>query len=80
MARIDPTGETLAVEDLGSGVLTNNSSEEVRYTKVKEIDYSNDNVDACMLWEPNLPFQKGEYQVEIFNKGFLSGQGAFKLK
>lgn len=77
---IDPTGETLAVEDLGSGVLTSNGGEDIRYTKVKEIDYSNEDVEACMLWEPNLPFQKGEYNVEIYNKGFLCGKGNFKLK
>ena len=77
---IDPTGETLAIEDLGSGVLTSNTNEDVRFTKAKELDYSNDDVEACMLWEPNVPFQKGDYQVEIYNKGFLSGKGAFKLK
>ncbi|MEM9823550.1 MAG: hypothetical protein AAF985_20870 [Bacteroidota bacterium] len=77
---IDPTGETLAIEDLGSGVLTSNNNEDIRYTKVKEIDYSNQDVEACMLWEPNVPFQKGDYQVEIYNKGFLCGKGDFKLK
>ncbi|MEM8909036.1 MAG: hypothetical protein AAGD05_14415 [Bacteroidota bacterium] len=77
---IDPTGETLAIEDLGSGVLTSNTGEDVRFTKVKELDYSNGDVEACMLWEPNTPFAKGEYGVEIYNKGFVCGQGTFKLK
>ncbi len=78
---IGPTGETLAVEDLGSGILTSTvSGEEIRYTKVKEIDYNNGEVEACMLWQPNTEFSKGNYEVEIFNKGFVAGKGTFSLK
>ncbi len=77
---INPTGETLAVEDLGSGILTSNMDEEIRYTKVKEIDYTNEATQACMLWEPNTEFQEGEYKVEVYNKGFLAGKGSFELK
>ncbi|MEL6863869.1 MAG: hypothetical protein AAFP19_05595, partial [Bacteroidota bacterium] len=78
---INPLGETLAVEDLGSGVMTNAASnEEIRYTQVKELDYGNDEVNACMFWEPNTSFQKGTYEVEIYNKGYLAGKGSFTLK
>jgi len=77
---INPVGETLAVEDLGSGILTSNMSEDIRYTKVKEIDYNNEETQACMLWEPNTEFQKGKYNVEVYNKGFLAGKGSFELK
>jgi len=77
---INPTGETLAVENLGSGILTSSVKEEIRYTKVKEIDYSNEATQACMLWEPNTEFQQGEYKVEVYNKGFLAGKGSFELK
>ena len=78
---IDPTGVTLAVEDLGSGVLTSNvKNEEIRSTKVKEIDYNNETTEACMLWEPNTEFQQGVYNIEVFNKGFMAGKGSFELK
>ena len=78
---INPLGETLAVEDLGSGVMTNKSSnEEVRFTQYKDVDYTNEEMMTCFLWEPNTSFQKGEYEVEIYNKGHLSGKGNFKLK
>lgn len=78
---INPTGETLAVESLGSGVMTSSmTSEEIRYTKVKEIDYNNETTEACMLWEPSTEFQKGEYKIEVYNKGFLAGKGSFELK
>jgi len=78
---INPLGETLAVEDLGSGVMTNHSTnEEVRYTQYKDVDYANEEMMTCFLWEPNTSFQKGEYEVEIYNKGHLAGRGNFKLK
>ncbi|MEM1323927.1 MAG: hypothetical protein AAGG75_26945 [Bacteroidota bacterium] len=78
---INPLGETLAVEDLGSGVMTNTATnEEIRFTQAKDLDYNNDDMVACFLWEPNTAFSKGEYEVEVYNKGFLAGKGNFRLK
>ncbi len=78
---INPIGETLAIEDLGSGTTTNSKTgEEIRYTHIQEVDYSNEEMEACFLWKPNVPFAKGKYEVEIFNKGFLTGTGTFELK
>lgn len=78
---INPLGETLAVEELGSGVITNESTrEQIRFTQVKEYDYNRDEKTLCLLWQPNLSFSKGNYEVEIYNKGYLSGKGDFQLK
>ncbi|MBR9922080.1 MAG: hypothetical protein GYB31_14670 [Bacteroidetes bacterium] len=78
---INPVGETLAIEELGSGIMTNSqTNEQIRYTQVKEYDYSQDATQLCFLWEPNLGFQEGTYEVEIYNKGFLAGAGSFELK
>lgn len=79
---INPLGETLAIEDMGSGMLTDKKSgEEIRYTKMEEIDYNNDEAQSCILWAPtNASFMKGEYKVEVYNKGFLSGTGKMTLK
>ncbi|RMF27486.1 MAG: hypothetical protein D6765_07470 [Bacteroidetes bacterium] len=78
---INPIGETLAIDDLGSGVLINRSTnEEVRYTQVTEYEYENDETQLCFDWGPNMSFQPGEYKVEIYNKGHLAGSGTFRLK
>ncbi|MEM9921444.1 MAG: hypothetical protein AAF990_25305 [Bacteroidota bacterium] len=78
---LNPLGETLAVEDLGSGVMTNSSTnEEVRYTQVKEVEYNNEEMATCLFWEPNTSFSKGKYDVEIYNKGHLAGTSSFTLK
>ena len=77
---INPAGETMAVEELGSGTITTNADEEIRYTSVHEIPYNGDEVTSCLRWQPELAFQPGTYEVEIYNKGHLSGKGSFTLK
>ena len=78
---MSPLGETLSVEELGSGIITNQKTgEEVKYTQVKEYEYQNDATELCFEWEPNVPFQKGKYLVEIYNKGHIAGKGDFELK
>lgn len=78
---INPLGETLAMEDMGSGVMTNNANQEqVLYTQAKEMDYSGEAGNLCTIWAPNQPLQEGNYEVEIYNKGHLAGTTSFRLK
>lgn len=79
---VNPLGETLAIEDMGSGMLTNKKTgEEVRFTKMEEIDYSNNEAQSCVVWAPtNASFTKGEYQIEVYNKGFQVGTTKLTLK
>ncbi len=78
---INPTGETLAIEEMGSGIMSgSDSKEQIRYTKVKEYDYSNDETQLCFLWEPKVAFESGTYNVEVYNKGYISGKGTFTFK
>lgn len=77
---VSPAGETLAIDDLGSGSIMSKAGENLTYTQVKEYDYANDEADLCFLWNPNSPFSPGSYNVEIYNKGYLAGIGAFELK
>lgn len=78
---VNPIGETMAVEELGSGkIVDKKTGDEVPFTQVKEYDYVNDEAELCFVWEPNMSFQRGEYQVEVYNKGHKSGAGTFSLK
>ncbi|MEY3051526.1 MAG: hypothetical protein RLY31_1311 [Bacteroidota bacterium] len=78
---VNPRGETLAIEDLGTSTLVNRKTgEKVSYTQVKEYDYANKEARLCFVWAPSLTFQPGSYDVEIYNKGYLAGTGAFELK
>jgi myosin heavy subunit len=78
---INPLGETMAIEELGSGIFTNNASgEQIRYTQIKDTDYDKSEQNLCTIWAPNQPFQSGNYSVEIYNKGYLAGSSTFKLR
>lgn len=78
---IDPTGATLAIESLGSGISQDKKNEqEFRYTTTATTNYQNGESNVCGAWQPGQNFVKGKYEVKIFNKGYLVGTGSFNLK
>lgn len=78
---IDPLGETVAREDMGSGVLTNKlDNTQVRYTTTGIIDYQNTDTEGCISWNFTDRLPKGMYDVEIYNNGFKVGKGNYKMK
>lgn len=77
---VDPLGETMVIEDLGSGILINSQGESIRYTNTATIEYSNTEKQVCIDWQPSMRFAKGIYEVEIYNKGYKAGSGSFRLK
>jgi hypothetical protein len=78
---VNPQGETIAIEDQGSGVLTNKlDNSQVRYTTSGEINYKNEDTNACIDWTLSEKLVKGDYKIEMFNNGFQVGKGSFLLK
>ncbi len=78
---INPLGETLAIEEMGSGVLVNAlTKEQVRYTKAVDHQYNNDVGEVCVTWDAPATLAKGEYGVQVYNKNYLAGEGKFTLK
>jgi hypothetical protein len=78
---INPHGEVMAIQDLGSGSMKlGNSSESIQYTQYVELDYKNGVIPGCVNWQPGIPFEIGKYEVEIYNKGFMAGKASFELK
>lgn len=78
---INPVGETVALEDLGSGVFTNEATgEQIRYTASADVDYDGAPSKQCTIWKSDQPYQKGYYDIEVYNKGFLAGSSQFRLK
>jgi regulator of replication initiation timing len=78
---VDPTGTPLANEALGSGVSQDKKAEaDFRYTTTATTNYTNGESEVCGGWQPGQNFVKGKYTVEVYNKGYLVGTGAFNLK
>lgn len=78
---IDPVGETVAREDMGSGVLTNKlDNTQVRYTASGIVQYNNEDTDGCVTWKFTDRLPKGMYDVEIYNNGFNVGKGTYRMK
>ena len=78
---INPLGETESIPSEGSGTLTNNATgTQIKYSTVAMADYKNDEVKACGKFANPGAMQKGVYQVEVYNKGYLVGTTTLKLK
>jgi len=78
---IDPIGETISVENAGSGVFYNMiTDQQMRYSFARNMDYNREEAENCFIWNPSIPLQKGTYEVEIYNKGYLAGKETFKLR
>ena len=78
---INPQGETIAIEDQGSGVLTNKlDNSQVRYTTSGNVTYNNEDTNACIDWTLAEKLVKGDYKIEMYNNGFPVGKGSFLLK
>ncbi len=78
---ISPAGETISSASEGGGVtIANMSNKEIRYTVAKSTDYRNDSLDTCANYESEDGFASGTYNIEVYNKGYLSGKTTFELK
>jgi len=78
---IDPTGAPLENESLGSGFENNKATKsKIKYTTSATCNYKNSISEVCGSWQPGQNFAKGAYSIEIYNKGFIVGTGAFNLK
>lgn len=78
---IDPIGETLAAERRGSGVIKVGLEEEqVRFSTVAKSGAASSEQEVCTEWNPGYKLKEGTYSVEVYNKGFLSGTGKFRLR
>lgn len=78
---ISPIGQTITMDDATqSGILTTAEGDQVRFSFTKEMDYNKVAQNVCVNWDPGMNFDKGNYQVEVYNKGHLAGAGTFRLR
>lgn len=78
----NPNGETISSASEGGGVtLLSDSNKEIRYTISTSATYNSQSTeDICVTYSTDNVFAKGDYTIEVYNKGYLSGKSTFKLK
>lgn len=78
---IDPLGETMSIESLGSGILIKEADQQpIKYTNRGVMTYENVDKQVCMEWKPGIAFPSGTYEIEVYNKGYLSGKTTARFK
>lgn len=78
---INPGGEVLSVESMGSGkFILSESQKETKYTTRATINYQGKKENYCMYWEQNSGFLSGDYNAELYNEGYLIGSSSFVLR
>lgn len=76
---VSPEGVTIT--DGSSGTFTMADSEkEAQYTFKETVDYEQKVIDQCVTWQQTNPYTPGNYQIELYYNGYLSGMGGFILK
>jgi myosin heavy subunit len=76
---VTPKGETIYNEANGSGIFKNKDNEEIRYTKVANLDFKGKNKNVCIYWTQEL-LDAGEYKALMYNDGYLVGESTVEFK
>ncbi len=77
----DPSGQTVAVESLGSGTFNTREGEEKTFTQKLDVNYvQNTRQTVTFDWKQDKDFSTGNYKIEVYNNGFKVGEGYRPLK
>ncbi|TVR81548.1 MAG: hypothetical protein EA412_02655 [Chitinophagaceae bacterium] len=78
---ISPEGSTIAVQNLGSGTFVNaETGEQMQFTTKADFDYQGDSRNLCVYWSQTAAFSGGNYNVEIYQSGYLIDKTEFSLR
>lgn len=75
---INPKGETIALADQGSGTISTANAEEIKFTRKADFTYDQVNKKVVVYWSQNIT-DAGTYKVEVYQNGYVIGQGAVTL-
>lgn len=73
---INPVGETLVDDEQGPGIFFNEKYQDLSfYTKMTEAATYQHGTSLTAEWRVAKPMMPGRYDAEIYNKGYLCGNG-----
>lgn len=78
----NPDGELLSNPSLGSGSFVNANGSNVNYSvsKTVNLEKGQELKDIVVDWNQATSYEKGNYQVEIYHKGYQIGNGTVALR
>jgi len=77
---INPKGETIALADQGSGTLKlADGGGDVQYSRSIDMDWDQTSQKKDIEWSQNIK-EPGMYKVEVYQSGYLVGNGSVDLK
>ncbi len=77
---IGPDGVTVHNQQIGGTFKKEADGTESKYTFSANYASPGKEEKVCTKYEPKMELQKGTYNIEIYNKGYLTGKGSFKLR
>lgn len=81
IAITSPDGNPVSINSLGSGKFLTRDEGEKPFTKKITINYTQGKSQQVNVeWSQKNTFQTGSYKVEVYNNGFLIGQGNVTFK
>jgi hypothetical protein len=77
-----PDGKLLSNAAYGSGITSDAEGNTLNYTLLKEVDLVKGRPvkDVMVDWRQESDYQKGSYNIGIYNEGYLIGTGNVILK
>ncbi|MBN9484169.1 MAG: hypothetical protein BGO70_11780 [Bacteroidetes bacterium 43-93] len=77
-----PNGNILSNAAYGSGVTETADGNSLNYTLLKQVDLVTDQPvkDVTVDWHQDSEFQKGSYNIELYNEGYKIGGGTVTLR
>lgn len=77
-----PDGRLISNASIGSGMTTAADGSKIEYTLQKQVALTQNEraKDIALDWSQDDDFQKGTYQIVIFNEGYQIGSGSVTLR
>ncbi len=76
---INPQGNTIVQESMGSGIIKLADGTDAQYTKSVEFAFQNVSKKMCIYWAQNI-YAEGKYTAEVYQSGYKIGSTTFVLK
>ena len=78
---IAPNGKVLGTPAMNSDSFKAENSDEIKFSSKKQFTNTTEKQAMKLIYEElDLEFEKGEYKVEIYVDGYLSGSSSYSLK